>query len=239
MWKFGTIGETPDGITFGGVGLRESGAARPRTLLVASDSPFARTDFEDAVAASEGFVLAGTCSWREVADRAGHWRPDVVAVDASVAYVAGLAETVAQLRGLAHTPMITLLVEHGAAKADIDQVDAVVATDRGAAAVLEVLEVLISGAVLALMPQPDRVHADAAADYEVQRRLAAMTKREREILELVVDGLSNREIGSRLYISPETVKEYVSRILTKLEVTSRIEAAVAAVRAEQLACGER
>ncbi|MFC9433653.1 LuxR C-terminal-related transcriptional regulator [Nocardia sp. NPDC057030] len=230
--------------------LRSPGVVQPRTLLVASDLPFARTDFEDAVAVSESFALAGTCAWPEVVDRAVRWRPDVVVLDASAGRLDGLAETVARLRELAQAPMITLLVDHGAAKADIDQVDAVVALDRGVPAVLEVLEVLISGAVLAMAPQPDRVHGDVsvdydvrqclsprvrprmAKDYEVRQRLSTLTKREREILRLVVDGLSNREVGSRLYISPETVKEYVSRILAKLKVTSRIEAAVAAVRAE-------
>jgi DNA-binding NarL/FixJ family response regulator len=232
------------------VELCNSCVVQPRTLLVASDFPFARTDFEDAVAAYDSFALAGTCSWREVVDRSVCWRPDVVVLDASVARLAGLAETVARLRELEHSPMITLLVELGAAKADIDRVDAVVAMDRGVVAVLEVLEVLISGAVLAMAPQPDRVHPDVAMDYEVRQclstrvrpgvamdyevrqRLSTLTKREREILRLVVDGLSNREVGSRLFISPETVKEYVSRILAKLKVTNRIEAAVAAVRAE-------
>lgn len=214
------------------VGLRTVGVVQPRTLLVASDLPFARTDFEDAVAASNSFALAGTCAWREVVDRTVRWHPDVVVLDASVARLAGLAETVARLRAVEHAPMITLLVEDGAATADIDRVDAVVAMDRGVVAVLEVLEVLASGAVLAMAPRVGRVHAGVTMDYEVRQRLSTLTKREREILRLVVDGLSNREVGSRLFISPETVKEYVSRILAKLKVTSRIEAAVAAVRAE-------
>ncbi|MBF6542297.1 response regulator transcription factor [Nocardia brasiliensis] len=203
-----------------------------RSLLVASDFPFTRTDFENAVAVHDGFALAGTCSWREVVDRSARLRPDVIVLDASVARLGGLAATVARLRDSDHPPMITLLVEHGAAKADIEQVDAVVAKDRGVLAVLEVLEVLISGAVLAMAPLPSRMHSGMAMDYKARQRLSTLTKREREILRLVVDGLSNREVGSRLFISPDTVKEYVSRILAKLEVTSRIEAAVAAVRAE-------
>lgn len=214
------------------VGLRTVGVVQPRTLLVASDLPYARTNFEDAVATSTSFALAGTCAWREVVDRTVRWHPDVVVLDASVARLAGLAETVARLRSVEHAPMITLLVEDGAAKADIDRVDAVVAMDRGVVAVLDVLEVLASGAVLAMAPRAGRVHAGVKMDYEVRQRLSTLTKREREILRLVVDGLSNREVGSRLFISPETVKEYVSRILAKLKVASRIEAAVVAVRAE-------
>ncbi|MBF6333035.1 response regulator transcription factor [Nocardia transvalensis] len=210
--------------------MRKPEVVRPRTLMVVSDSPFARMDFGNAVAAHDGFALAGTCAWSEAVDRSARWRPEVIVLDASVRRLADLASTVARLRELEHSPMITLLVEHGATKADIGQVDAAVIKDCGVLAVLEVLNVLISGAVLAVAPQRDRVHTDAM-NYQVRQRLAMLTKREREILRLIVEGLSNREIGARLFLSQETVKEYVSRVLSKLGVSSRIEAAVAAVRA--------
>src|SRR5919198_4992977 len=57
-----------------------------------------------------------------------------------------------------------------------------------------------------------------------------LTKREREILVLVADGLSNREIADRLVLSPETVKSHVAAILEKLNVSDRTQAAIYAVR---------
>jgi DNA-binding NarL/FixJ family response regulator len=57
-----------------------------------------------------------------------------------------------------------------------------------------------------------------------------LTDREREVLELLVEGLDGREIGRRLSISLNTVRTHVQSILTKLQVHSRLEAAAFAVR---------
>ena len=59
-------------------------------------------------------------------------------------------------------------------------------------------------------------------------RLADLTEREREILELIGEGLTNRQIGERLYLAEKTVKNHVSSLLAKLGVERRIQAAVLA-----------
>ncbi|MGZ5354971.1 MAG: response regulator [Solirubrobacterales bacterium] len=59
----------------------------------------------------------------------------------------------------------------------------------------------------------------------------SLTRREREVLSLIVDGKENHEIAVELVISLETVKTHVSSILEKLEADNRVQAAVAAVRA--------
>ena len=57
-----------------------------------------------------------------------------------------------------------------------------------------------------------------------------LTERELEVLELVVAGYSNREIGAALFISPKTASVHVSNILAKLGVDGRVEAATMALR---------
>lgn len=57
-----------------------------------------------------------------------------------------------------------------------------------------------------------------------------LTTREREVLALMAEGLSNTEIAKKLIVSPSTIKSHVSNILSKLEVTSRTEAAALAIR---------
>ncbi|HEY7050423.1 MAG TPA: response regulator transcription factor [Jatrophihabitantaceae bacterium] len=57
-------------------------------------------------------------------------------------------------------------------------------------------------------------------------RLASLTEREREILSLIADGLTNRQIGERLFLAEKTVKNYVSGVLAKLGMQRRTQAAV-------------
>ncbi|MEM6433810.1 MAG: response regulator transcription factor, partial [Cyanobacteria bacterium P01_D01_bin.115] len=57
-----------------------------------------------------------------------------------------------------------------------------------------------------------------------------LSDREQEVLQLIVEGLNNTEIGQKLYLSPNTIKTYVKGIMNKLVVSDRVQAAVAAVR---------
>jgi two-component system response regulator DevR len=57
-------------------------------------------------------------------------------------------------------------------------------------------------------------------------RLTSLTDREREILSLIADGMTNRQIGERLYLAEKTVKNYVSSLLAKLGMQRRTQAAV-------------
>jgi DNA-binding NarL/FixJ family response regulator len=61
-----------------------------------------------------------------------------------------------------------------------------------------------------------------------QNRLALQTARERQLLQLLGEGLSNREIAERLGLGVKTVKNYVSTLLAKLNLTNRTQAAVLA-----------
>ena len=91
------------------------------------------------------------------------------------------------------------------------------------------------------------VRAAAAGDVYVSPSLAAemlvslthdhapdslqeLTARERQILQLIGTGLTNREIGTRLFLSEKTIKHYVTNILQKLQVRSRVEAALFAAQ---------
>ncbi|HVE17802.1 MAG TPA: LuxR C-terminal-related transcriptional regulator, partial [Ilumatobacteraceae bacterium] len=66
--------------------------------------------------------------------------------------------------------------------------------------------------------------------YNRDPRLAALTELERTILDLVAEGLTNRQIAVRVSRAVKTVKNYMSSILMKLGMTRRTEAAVFAVR---------
>ncbi|MEU8773183.1 response regulator transcription factor [Streptomyces sp. NPDC048606] len=63
---------------------------------------------------------------------------------------------------------------------------------------------------------------------QARRRVAALSERERGVLALLGEGLSNADAGRRLHMSEATVKTYVSRILAKLECENRVQAALLA-----------
>jgi DNA-binding NarL/FixJ family response regulator len=64
----------------------------------------------------------------------------------------------------------------------------------------------------------------------VDKELEALTDQERRILELIGEGLTNREISQRIFLAEKTVKNYVSSLLAKLGLTSRTQAAIFAVK---------
>jgi DNA-binding NarL/FixJ family response regulator len=83
------------------------------------------------------------------------------------------------------------------------------------------------------------LRAEPAQAPEIAPELASLSPREREILALIGDGLTNREIGKRLYLSEKTVKNHISRLLAKLGVQRRVQAAVLASHLEQSEAGDR
>lgn len=70
-----------------------------------------------------------------------------------------------------------------------------------------------------------------ARDRSARGRITDLTTREREVLALVGEGLSNAEIGQRLFLVEGTVKAYVSTLLTRLGVRNRVQAAIIAYQA--------
>jgi DNA-binding NarL/FixJ family response regulator len=61
-------------------------------------------------------------------------------------------------------------------------------------------------------------------------RLGRLTEREREVLRLIAQGLSNAEIGETIFLSEATVKTHVGRVLAKLECRDRVQAAIFALQ---------
>ena len=97
-----------------------------------------------------------------------------------------------------------------------DLVDAV----RRVAAGQNLLDPVVTARVL------ERLRRGPAQD----ERLARLTEQERKVLDLLAEGLTNREIGERLHLAEKTIKNYVTALLAKMGMARRTEAAVYAVR---------
>ncbi|MFE5709280.1 response regulator [Streptomyces sp. NPDC056501] len=72
-----------------------------------------------------------------------------------------------------------------------------------------------------------------AAKPPEDERLAVLSERERSVLDLIGEGLTNRQIAKRLYLSEKTVKNHISRLLGKLGVERRVQAAVIAAQTHE------
>jgi DNA-binding NarL/FixJ family response regulator len=78
-----------------------------------------------------------------------------------------------------------------------------------------------------------RVLERIRAGSEPQDELAGLTEQERRVLDLIAEGLTNRQIGERMFLAEKTVKNYVSNLLAKLGMSRRSEAAAFAARLEE------
>ena len=81
----------------------------------------------------------------------------------------------------------------------------------------------------------DPVLAGVLASPELSGKLPSLTQRERDVLRLLADGLSNEEIGKRLFISPETVRTHVRKAMDKLDADTRTQAVAMALRQSLIA----
>jgi two-component system, NarL family, response regulator YdfI len=154
--------------------------------------------------------------------------PTVVILALTTARVAGALETIA---GVPHGPPMILLVDspRGAwtAVARRAGVHAVLGHD----ATVEQITAAIGAATAGLIAlHPDVFGAAARPTFGDSGDEGALTVREREILEMMAEGLSNRTIARRLGISMYTVKSHVASILGKLRAGSRTEAVTLGVR---------
>jgi DNA-binding NarL/FixJ family response regulator len=81
----------------------------------------------------------------------------------------------------------------------------------------------------------DPVLAGVIASADMTHKLPKLTERERDVLRLLAEGLTNEEIGKRLFISPETVRTHVRKAMDKLDADTRTQAVATALRQSLIA----
>ncbi len=116
---------------------------------------------------------------------------------------------------------------------------AATALGAGAAALVAQVEALARRARVPLPAAAGSGDGEPADELDGALERLGLTQREREVLALVAEGRTNREIGEALFITEKTASVHVSRILAKLDVRSRVEAATTAHRLGLASDGER
>ena len=204
-------------------------------VVVADDHAAIRSGLSMILGSADDIEVVGEAADGEVAlGQARALRPDVVLMDIRMPGTDGIAATrEITAAGLAQVLVLTTF--------DIDEY-VFGALQAGASGFLlkSATAAELTAAVRAvaagdgvLAPQVTRTLIDAfaaAAPTPVRQPagLEDLTDREREVLDCLGDGLTNQQIAGRLFIGETTVKTHVSRVLTKLGVSSRVQAAIIA-----------
>lgn len=196
-------------------------------LMLVDDHAIVREGLRAVLEEEADFAVVGECGSGDEALRvAGTLHPDVVLLDLSMP---GL-DPVATIRGLVHcVPGVRIMVFTSFGSDDLVRAT----LDAGAIGFLlkdarrdELLAAIRSVAA----GQPYLAPAAQRQLMELLRRppdpLATLTERERDVLDLVAQGKSNKLIARQLGLSEGTVKGYVSQVLAKLGVTDRTQAAL-------------
>ncbi len=235
---FGAPSDRPGDVS---VQASETPAADPVRVLVVDDQELFRRGLTVLVGARDGIELVGEAGDGESAvEVALRTDPDVVLLDVRMPGKGGIA-TCAALKAVMPSVRIVMLT---ASDEGSDLYDAIrsgasgyllkdASLDEVAQAVRLVADgqSLISPAMAVKLLDEFKQLGNAGSDTVTPPRL---TDRELEVLRLVARGRSNREIARELFISENTVKNHVRNILEKLQLHSRMEAVMYAVREKLL-----
>lgn len=210
----------------------------PITVLLADDEGLVRSGFKLLLDLEDDITVVGEATnGAEAVERARATRPDVVLMDIRMPKLDGIEATreIANASGL-HDVHVLILTTYDTDAYVFEALQAgasgFLLKDAGPAELLHAIRVIAAGDAL-LAP---RITRRLIAQFTVGRsaaqvaegRLAVLTPREREVLALVGQGLSNDEIGAAMYLSPATARTHVSRAMTKLGARDRAQLVVIA-----------
>lgn len=200
----------------------------PITCVVADDHPAMLAAVGDILEGSGVQVVGRAADGEEALARIVELRPRVAVIDVRMPRLSGIA----------------VAIQATAASPETGVVFYTAFGDR--ALLSEALDAGARGFVLKEAPLSDLVRAvqgvAAGETYvdpvlagllvgsQMTGKLPQLTRREREVLRLLADGLSNEEIGKRLFISAETVRTHVRKAMAKLEADTRTQAVATALR---------
>jgi len=206
-------------------------------VLLADDQALVRAGFRALLDATGGLDVVGEAADGDAAVRlAIELVPDVVLMDIRMPGSDGLAATARitaddRLREVRVIVLTTFELDEYVFAALQSGASGFLVKDTEPAELLHAVRVVASGDAL-LSPGVTRrliaEYASRARTAPPTTRLDVLTEREREVVALVAEGLSNDEIAGRLYLSPATAKTHVSRAMVKLGVRDRAQLVVLA-----------
>ena len=207
-------------------------------VLLADDEDLVRSGLRTILSSAGDIEVVAECDdGLFVADAARQHRPHVVLLDIRMRSADGIV-ALRKLRMLPEPPVVSMLTTF-----DVDEyvqealrigASGFLLKDTEPAVLIKAVRDLARGGAV-LDPKVAARVLSAVADGEraaepARRLLASLSDREREVVALIGQGMSNAEIGSALHLSEATVKGYVSAVLGKIGAVNRVQAALVAYR---------
>jgi DNA-binding NarL/FixJ family response regulator len=209
-------------------------AERRTRVLIVDDDDLMRAGLRGVLSSDQAIEVVGEAGdGREAAYRTRLLRPDVVLMDIRMPDLDGIAATQEVLESSPEAKVVMLTTFEqddyifGALNAGASgfllkrtRPEELIAAIHTIAAGDSLLSPSVTSRVI------ERMAGQPAPDAARDARVAELTPREAEVLELVARGLSNGEIGARLVIEESTVKTHLKRVLAKLGVRDRVQAVI-------------
>ncbi|MBA2874611.1 response regulator [Thermaerobacillus caldiproteolyticus] len=214
-------------------------------IIIIDDHQLFREGVKRILQFEEGFeVVAEGTDGNEVLELVEKHRPDIVIMDINMPHMNGVEATKQIIESYPETKVVVLSIhddENYVMRALQTGASGYLLKEMDADTLIEAIKVVAEGGSYLhpkvthnLIKEYRRLAAGRSKREETKREvrlpLHLLTRRECEVLQLLADGKSNRGIGEALFISEKTVKNHVSNILQKLNVSDRTQAVVVAIK---------
>ncbi|MFC9294194.1 response regulator [Streptomyces sp. NPDC057011] len=198
--------------------------------MIVDDHPLFREGLKAALESTEGAVVVAEAeTGGEVADAVDRHSPDVVVMDLSLPDVSGIEAT--RRLALSHPGlpvlMLTMSDDDGSLLAALQAgARGYVVKGAGCDEVLHALRTVAAGGAVIGSDIAARLSALLSGGHrrDAEQLFPSLTSREVEVLELIARGHDNRRIARELVLSEKTVRNHITHVFEKLQVTSRAEA---------------
>jgi two-component system, NarL family, response regulator DevR len=205
-------------------------------ILLVDDHEVVRLGLRTLLARYNEFEVVGEAyDARDAVEKTRYFQPDVVVMDVRLPGKSGI-EATRQIVAERPDAKVIVLTSYAEDEILFDAIAAgavgFVLKQIGSDDLVRALQTVARGESLLDPAVTQRVfeRVRAQARHDEGQHFAMLTDQELVILGLITHGMTNKEIARRIYLGEKTVRNYVSSILGKLEVSSRAEAAVFAVR---------
>ena len=206
------------------------------TIFLVDDHELIREGIKQLLELEDNIDVIGQAgNGEEAIEKILEYRPDVVLLDINMPKMNGI-DVLRRLKDLGANSKIIMLTIHKDREYLLEAMkigaDGYVLKDTDAEGLLRAIRAVkndktyIQPSIASLLVQDVNIIEFNEDDIKIE----SLTKREYEVLTLIAEGLSNKDIANKLYISEKTVKNHVSSILKKLEVNDRIQAAIFAFK---------